>query len=265
MPTTNIEGLEISYDHYRPSNNAAGQRVLYIHGTGCNAKVFSEHLCAISQQYEVVAIDLPGHGGSEGSGFRSATEHAFFVGALIEHLQWTSCVVAGHSLGGGIALAVALYFEQLVDGLMIIDSGARLRVSPKVLDSARRAAERGRVVAVDSRLGYADSTPQSIVDGVNAASAGCDPKVVYKDWIADDSFDVISRLGQIVVPTLAICGDQDPLTPPKYHAYLRDNLPQCELVTIAEAGHWPFVENRSAFDSAVHAFLARVDRTASLR
>ena len=256
MPTTIIEGLEISYDHYPPRDDAQGTRVIYIHGTGCNAKVFADHLGAISQKHEVVAIDLPGHGGSQGSGFRSAVEHGFFVGELIRHLGWDSCVVAGHSLGGGIALAVAIYFQELTRGLLLIDTGARLRVNPKVIELSRKAAEGDVVVGGDSRLGYADTTPQDVVDRVNAASAGCDPKVVYKDWIADDSFDFMSRLGQITVPTLAICGTEDQLTPMKYHEFFCKNMPQCALVTVADAGHWPFVENPAAFDAAVGEFLA---------
>jgi pimeloyl-ACP methyl ester carboxylesterase len=257
MPNTTIEGLTINFDHYVP-DVAAAQRVIYIHGTGCNAKVFAEHLSVISKHHELVAIDLPGHGGSGGDGFRSATDHAFFVGALIEHLGWGSCVVAGHSLGGGIALAVAVYFEPLVAGLMLIDTGARLRVNPKVLEFARKAVADGRNVAGDSRLGYADTTHQQVVDAVNTLTAGCDPKVIYKDWIAGDSFDFMSRLAQVTVPTLAICGEHDMLTPPKYHTYLGDNMPDCRVVTIEDAGHWPFVENPAAFNSAVLEFLARL-------
>jgi len=258
MPTTNIEGLAINYDHYQPSTSAPNEQVIYIHGTGCNAKVFEGHLRAISHKHEVVAIDLPGHGRSDGDGFRSCAEHAFFVGGLIERLGWESCTVAGHSLGGGVALSVAIYFEARVRGLMLIDTGARLRVSPTVLDLARKAAEGGSDGGGDSRLGYADSTPQDVVDRLNAVNAGCDPKVIYKDWIADDCFDVTSRLAQIVAPTMAICGDQDTLTPLKYHEFLRDKMPQCELVTIPNAGHWPFVENPEAFDRAVQEFLERL-------
>ncbi|HCU90394.1 MAG: hypothetical protein CMF53_04090 [Legionellales bacterium] len=257
MPTTNIEGIIVSYDHYRPTEDNGGQRIMYIHGTGCNAKVFSGHIQAISEQHEAVAIDLPGHGESEGNGFRSAADYAFFVGALIEHLEWESCIVAGHSLGGGIALSLALYFGDLVAGLMLIDTGARLRVNRKVLDLARKAAETGGVnTQQDSRFGYADSTPQHVVEGVTAVTSGCDSRVVYKDWIADDSFDCMSRLGQITVPSLVICGEQDPLTPLKYHEYLRDRLPHCDLATIEHAGHWPFVENPSAFNEAVINFLS---------
>jgi len=255
MPVTRIEDIDIRYDHHGAGNPAGGQRVMYVHGTGCNAKVFDEHLRAMAVRHEVAALDLPGHGESGGPGFRGAADHAFFVGALIEHLQWDNCIVAGHSLGGGIALSAALYFERLVGGLLLIDSGARLRVSPNVIEFSRRAALAGRAVGEDSRLGYAESTPQEIVDKVTALTAGCKPAVKYKDWIADDSFDVISRLPHIKVPTLAICGAEDPLTPLRYHEFLRDNLPNCTLEVIAGAGHWPFAEQAEDFNTRVLAYL----------
>lgn len=255
MPSTEIEGLEIHYDHLTPPETAPGQRVVYIHGTGCNARVFAAHMSAIAEKHEVVAIDLPGHGRSGGNGFRGAADHAFFVAGLIERLGWDRCVVAGHSLGGGIALSVAIYFPRLVAALMLIDTGARLRVNPKILELARKAALAGRDFAGDSRAGFADSTPQVIVDAVNELTAGADPAVKYRDWIADDTFDVMGRLAQITVPVLAICGAEDPLTPLKYHEYLRDHLPDCRLEVIDGAGHWPFAEQAQAFNSSVGGFL----------
>lgn len=255
MPSTEIEGLTIHYDHLTPPAQTGGQRVIYIHGTGCNARVFAAHLRAMAAEHELVALDLPGHGRSGGNGFRGAADHAFFVGALIEHLGWDHCVVAGHSLGGGIALSVAIYFPQRVSGLMLIDTGARLRVNPKILELARKTASAGRDPGGDSRAGFADSTPQAIVDEVNAQTAGCDPAVKYRDWIADDSFDVMGRLAQITVPVLAVCGAEDPLTPLKYHEFMRDHLPDCRLDVITGAGHWPFAEQPQAFNSSVGKFL----------
>ena len=255
MPSTEIEGLGIHYEHLTPPAQTHGQRVVYIHGTGCNARVFAAHMRAMASAHEVVAIDLPGHGRSGGNGFRGAADHAFFVAALIEHLGWDRCVVAGHSLGGGIALSVAIYFPHLVAALMLIDTGARLRVNPKILALARKAALEGRDFGSDSRAGFAAGTPQAIVDEVNGLTGGADPAVKYRDWIADDTFDVMGRLAQITVPVLAICGAEDPLTPLKYHEYLRDHLPNCRLDVIERAGHWPFAEQAPAFNSSVDAFL----------
>ncbi|MDX1383909.1 MAG: alpha/beta hydrolase, partial [Thermoanaerobaculia bacterium] len=56
-------------------------------------------------------------------------------------------------------------------------------------------------------------------------------------------------------PTLAICGAEDSMTPVKYHEYLRDHLPRCELEVIPGAGHWPFFEQPEAFDRAIARFL----------
>jgi pimeloyl-ACP methyl ester carboxylesterase len=255
VPITTIEGLEIHYDHFAEKGSSNTHRVIYIHGTGCSGRVFGRHLRMLSERHEVVAIDLPGHGESDGSGFRSVVEHAFYVAGLIEKLGWDSCVVAGHSMGGGIAIALVVYFRQLVDGLLLIDTGARLRVNSKVIEKARKIAAGDHSIEVSSRFGYADSTSQSVVDEVNRINGGCDAKVIYKDWIADDSCDFLSRIGKIDVPTLAICGDQDPLTPVKYHEYLRDRMPNCKLAVIENSGHWPFAENPDAFDQEIIRFL----------
>lgn len=256
MPTKNIDGLEIHYDHYAARSSSNARRLLYIHGTGCNGRVFERHLLALSEHHEIVAIDLPGHGNSSGAGFRSVVDHAFFVAALIEDLNWDSCIVAGHSMGGGIALTLAVYFDSLVAGLLLIDTGARLRVNPKIIEQARRIAAGDNSNKVSSRFGYAKGTPQSVVDEVNRINVGCRPEVIYKDWIADDSFDFLSRVGGIEVPALAICGDQDPLTPIKYHEFLRDKMPNCKLISIEKSGHWPFAENPIAFDAAIFDFIA---------
>ena len=107
----------------------------------------------------------------------------------------------------------------------------------------------------DPRLGYAAGTPEAVIEAVRAEVADVDPAVTYRDWIADDSCDFLSRVASIDVPTLALCGDEDILTPPKYHEYLRDHMPRCRLEIVKGAGHWPFAEQPEAFDRAVLAFL----------
>ena len=140
MNYAEIEGLRIAYSHKRPPSLASDKRVIYIHGTGCDGRVFERHMEVVSSKHEVVSIDLPGHGGSQGTGFRGVADYAYFVAGLIETLDWGRSVVAGHSLGGGVALAAALYCSTLVEGLMLIDTGARLRVDPLILEHARRVA-----------------------------------------------------------------------------------------------------------------------------
>lgn len=264
MGFAEIDGLRI---HYRANGGAAGEAgaarglpVLYIHGTGCDSQVYERHLATIGQQHRAVAIDLPGHGRSEGRGFRGVADYAHYAVELALHLGWKDFVIAGHSLGGGVALAAALYAPERVRAMILIDTGARLRVDPRIIDHARRVATGERLPPFERRMGFAEATPDSIVAAVEAITEQCDPRVVLCDWIADDSCDFISRVGGIKAPALAICGEEDRFTPPKYSEFFRDHLPDCQLEIIRDAGHWTFVEQPEVFDRAVAAFLARLIR-----
>ena len=255
MGSAIIAGRTIHYHTVAAGAARPGRRVLYVHGTGCNGQVWLPHMTAIADAHTGVAIDLPGHGRSPGQGFRGVGDYTYFVVELAKALGWDRFVVAGHSLGGGIALLAALHHGDLLDGLILVDTGARLRVDPALLKGARAAAEVGRAVPTDRSWGFAAATPQSVVDAVQKLTADTDPTVTYQDWIADDTFDVMSRLKEIRVPTLAVCGAQDRLTPVKYHQFLAAQIPGCRLNVVEQAGHWMFWEQPEAFTRTVHSFL----------
>lgn len=256
MPVTEILGLSIHYHAPRDGGEGRGQRVLYVHGTGCNAGVWDAHMAAIADAHTPVAIDLPGHGRSQGRGFRGMADYAEFVIGLADALGWNRFVLAGHSMGGGIAITAALYHPERIAGLVLVDTGARLRVAPDLLRVARAAAASGEPPATDRSWAFAASTPQAVIDRVQKLTAGIDPRVTYGDWIADDTFDAMTRVGEITAPTLALCGAEDRLTPVKYHRYLQERMRDCRLAVIEGAGHWSFHEQPEKFDRAVGAFLA---------
>ncbi len=77
----------------------------------------------------------------------------------------------------------------------------------------------------------------------------------YADWISDDSFDFSTRVKAIDIPAIAICGQEDRLTPLKYHQFLRDKMPRCELAVIPNAGHWSYREQPEEFTRVVKGFL----------
>ncbi len=264
MGFTKIDGLKIHYHAVHASAAGEGQRVLYIHGTGCNTRLWEQHMTAIADTHTPVAIDLPGHGQSEGNGFRGVADYSHFAVQLAAALGWNRFVVAGHSLGGAIALAIATYHAELLNGLMLIDTGARLRVHPIIVQRALEAARTGRpIVSVDASWAYASSTPQSVIDTIQAKTADTDPWVTYKDWICDDSFDFTTRLKYIDLPTLAVCGAEDRLTPVKYHTFFQQHIRGCQLVVIPNAGHWVYVEQPQAFTKAVTEFLDGLPASAS--
>jgi pimeloyl-ACP methyl ester carboxylesterase len=245
--------------YYHAAGRADGAcRVLYVHGTGCSGAVWLPHMAAVADCCEAVAIDLPGHGRSSGPGFRGVADYAHVVVELAEALGWRRFVLAGHSMGGAVALLTAIYHPDLLAGLILVDTGARLRVDPALLRSAREAAQRGRSAPADRTWQFASTTSQSVVDAVAAVTAGIDPAVTYGDWIADDTFDVMPRVSEIRLPTLIVCGAEDRLTPVKYHRYLETHISRSELAIIERAGHWVFWEQPEQFTRAVRRFLARI-------
>jgi len=261
MGLARIDGLDIHYHAPRDPAERRGQRVLYVHGTGCNGRVWEEHMAAIAGAHTPVAIDLPGHGRSSGRGFRGMADYAHVVMELGRALGWDRFVVAGHSLGGGVALSAALYHPERLSGILLVDTGARLRVNPDLLRAARAAADGQPLPPMDRSWGFAANTPQSVVDALDAVTAGIDPRVTHTDWIADDSFDVMSRLRDIRVPALAVCGAEDRLTPVKYHRYLEEHIPGCRLAIIDGGGHWAFREQPAAFNSIARSFLDSLPKT----
>jgi pimeloyl-ACP methyl ester carboxylesterase len=81
----------------------------------------------------VLAVDLPGHGGSTGPALRSVPAYAAAVAAWCEEAGLAPAPVAGHSMGGAVALWMALEHPGLVSALGLVSTGARLRVSPDLL------------------------------------------------------------------------------------------------------------------------------------
>lgn len=255
MGFVDINGLQIHYQAIGDPAQRKGQRVLYVHGTGCNTNVWEQHMTAIAEAHTPVAIDLPGHGQSTGRGFRGAADYTYFVVKLAQALGWERFVIAGHSMGGAIALTAAIYHADLLNGLLLIDTGARLRVHPDILHASRLAAESGRRLPMQRDWGFASTTPQTAVEAVEAMTADTDPGVTYADWLCDDTFDCLSRLKDIHVPTLAVCGEEDKLTPVKYHQFLHTHMPNCQLAIIKQAGHWLFIEQPREFTDVVRGFL----------
>ena len=260
MGYADIDGLRIHYHSAGHLSVSKGQRVLYVHGTGCDGRVWQRHMRALADRHTPVAIDLPGHGQSSGSGFRGAADYTHYAVRLADHLGWDRFVIAGHSLGGGVALTAAIYYAERLAGMMLIDTGARLRVDPNVLENSRQLAAGEAGIAIDPRLGFAKSTPQSIVDAIDVLRVGTDPKVTYKDWISDDTFDCMSRVANIHTPSIAICGDEDYFTPVKYAEYFRDRMPHCQLAIIPQAGHWTYEEQPETFDRIVRTYLDTLPR-----
>ena len=124
MGFAKIDGLRI---HYRGDPHAQrGLRVLYVHGTGCNGRVWDRHREVIGRHHTAVAIDLPGHGESAGSGFRGVADYAHYT-THIEHANFG--VRVSNAIAHGLVYPIGITLP-ITGAAMILIRGMNLAERP---------------------------------------------------------------------------------------------------------------------------------------
>ncbi|MBC7223640.1 MAG: alpha/beta hydrolase [Anaerolineae bacterium] len=242
---------------YYALHRAEGARgpVVLVHGAGGSHLHWPAALRRLPEA-TVYALDLPGHGRSEGEGRRSIAAYRDVVRSFLEAAGLEQAVLVGHSMGGAIALEVALRYPRRVRGLVLVGSGARLRVAPALLQALQEDYPR----AVESLVQwlFAKDAPEQLRRTARQQLLGVPPQVVYGDFLACDGFDVMGELPQVEAPTLAVCGTEDVMTPLKYSQYLAAHIPQAHLEVVPGGGHMVMLEQPEPVARAVAAFLRQL-------
>lgn len=196
--------------------------------------------------------DLPGHGKSAPPGRQTIDAYAADLRALLDALGIDRVVAVGHSMGGAVALTLALDFPERVAGLMLLGTGAHLPVNPAILRMREAQAEVGQML---KKWFWSRATPDAVRERGYQLFMQIPAEVAYGDYLACAQFDVRDRLGQIAAPALVMVGEADVMTPPAYSALLAERLPHAERVTLPDAGHMLAVEQPEAVGEAARAWL----------
>ncbi len=252
MPFIQVNGEELFYAESRTAN--ARLTTVLVHGAGENHLIWPAQLRRMDG-VTVHALDLPGHGKSGARGRASVDEYAQVVRGLLDALGVERAVIAGHSMGGAIALQFALSLPARTAGLVLVATGAKLRVAPPVL--AGILADTAATLDLVTRYSWGPNAPAPLLKLGREQLAQMDPHVIAGDYGACDTFDVRDRLPEIAAPTLIIGGAADQMTPPKYSAFLADKIPGARLEIIEGAGHMVMLEQPELVAQHVREFLAR--------
>ncbi len=253
MPEQAI-GEDVIYYAVHQDREARHTLVL-IHGAGESHLIWPGALRNLPGA-DVYALDLPGHGRSRGRGRSSIAEYADLVVNWMEAVGLARAVWVGHSMGGAIAQWAALHYPERVTALVLVATGARLRVSPMILEGLR--ADFPQTVDRITEWSWGTTPPARLVEEGRRMLLAADPVVVEGDYRACDAFDVMDRLGEIRAPALVIGGTADRMTPIKYAEYLAAHIPKAELVRIEGAGHMVMLEQPEKVAEAVRSFLQRL-------
>ncbi len=253
MPGLVIQGSEVNYR--LAEGPARGQRIVLVHGSGGNAGLWQKVMGGLSGQHSSMAVDLPGHGDSRGQGMSTVPEYRDFLKDFLKALGLSKIVLGGHSLGGAIVQDFALHFPDQLKALLLIGTGARLRVHPDVLENLRKMAE-GEIQPKFDPWGFAETAPSEVIAEGERQWARTSPRVRYQDFLACDQFDAMSRIESIRTPSLILCGREDRLTPIKYSEFLNRKIPGSKIAILEGAGHMVMLEAPGALSSAISSFLA---------
>jgi pimeloyl-ACP methyl ester carboxylesterase len=246
-----LNGIEIDYEV-----TGRGRPVILGHGYGATRRMWSGQHAALGDRYRVITWDMRGHGQTETPDDPTQYSTALTVAdtrGLLTMLGVSRAVVGGLSLGGYMALAFCLAHPEMVEALIICDSGPGYRNAEARAAWNQRAHHRaadleargldafgGRSREVREALGHHRSA-----QGLAHAARG---------MLAQQDSRVIDGLPGIRVPTLVIVGDRDePFLAPCQ--YMAKKIPGARLEIIAGAGHSSNLDQPEAFDRVLLDFL----------
>lgn len=244
--------------HYREHGGGAPTSgrppLILIHGAGGTLLHWPSEIRRMADGH-VYSLDLPGHGKSPGAGEERIAEYARLIVAWMEALQIEKAILVGHSMGGAIAIMTSLRYPERVAGLVLVGTGGRLRVHPKILELAARDETYAQAVEIIGQWAFSPQASPELVALAGKRMIETPARITHGDFLACDVFDEMERLKEIQFPTLVICGRDDKMTPEKYSHYLAQEIPSATLELIAGAGHMVMLEKPGEVAGAIKAFL----------
>ena len=224
-------------------------KLLFIHGAGGNHRIWENQTRYFRN---AIAIDLPGH--DSGDGKRTVDEYVEYVKKFCDEKSLKNIVMIGHSMGGAITLKFAMTYPEYLKAIVLVDTGAKLRVAPIIFEEIKRNYD--NVMDLMKKYAFSEKTPVEIKNKTVEIMKRVKPEVFYGDFEACDKFDVMGSLNKINLPTLIICGRDDLLTPVRYSEYLRASIPNSTLRVLDDAGHMVMLEKPEEFNKILEDFIS---------
>jgi pimeloyl-ACP methyl ester carboxylesterase len=254
MPTT----TELYYFAHEAEDQVIKRPpVILIHGAGGIHLSWPPQIRRLAGE-KIYTLDLPGHGKSEGAGRQSVDEYADDVVAFMNEMNIRAAVIVGHSMGGAVALTLALKYPKQVLGLGLLGSGSKLPVAPTLLETVGNPIAFESAVDMANENCFSAETRRNLIEISKRTMLEMRPPVLLGDFLACNVFDVTSQLDKINLPTLIICGAEDKMTPVKFSELLHDGIINSQLHVLENAGHMVMLEQPDAVADLLKQFIESI-------
>lgn len=232
--------------------------LVMIHGAGGCAQVWQNQIHFLNHSLNPLALDLPGHGKTDGQGLTSLEEYTHWLAKVIRTLFREPVFLMGHSMGGAIVQDMALMYPNLLSGIILAGTGPILKVAPVFLEGLKTGFE--ETINTIISYAYAKGTDISIINEGAKLMKQAGSSVVQKDFEACDRFDRRKDIVKINLPCLILCGDQDRLTPPSLSKSLSKSIKKSVLEIFPSTGHMVMIESHKAFNQRIRDFVLETPR-----
>ncbi len=226
-------------------------RLHYLHGSGYTEDSFRAQVEAFPGSD---AVTLPGH--PAGDALESVEECADWFSRYVDWKRAGRIVAAGNSLGGAIALRWALDYPDQVAGLILIGTGARLRVAPDIFAIIDNEWPACIDRLVDRALGPAATS--DLRERARGWQLTVGRESTRRDYVACNGFDVMQDVATLLVPTLVVVGSHDQMTPVKYSTYLHERISGSTLRIVTGGGHILMAEKPDEVNAVIRDFLGTI-------
>ena len=259
MPLAYLPHLRL---HYRFDGAATGPVLVLTHALGFDLTIWDHVIPLLPPTLRILRYDHRGHGGSD------TPTPPYTMGALItdaerllDHLTIRDCVFLGLSMGGLVAQGLTIKRLDLVRGLVLSNTAAKLGTESlwqdriaQVRAGGLAAINQGAVERIFSRTFRA--SPE-IADWQNQM-LNSNPEGYIGCATAIAGTDFYTPTASLRLPTLAIAGSDDGATPPDLVRETADLIPGSRFSLIRGGGHMPFVERPQAYADALTTFLKEI-------
>jgi pimeloyl-ACP methyl ester carboxylesterase len=229
--------------------------LVFIHGAGGNkTQWYLQQSFFQKLGWKVLILSLPNHGLSKHINEISISNYANLVSNFVVSLKLEQVTLIGHSMGGAIALQLALNdSDNLISSLVLIGTGAKLNVAPLFFELIE--TDFTKFLDLMRKYSYNKDTKQDVIKRNEEIFKDTGSDVLFQGFKACSVFDVRDKLSNLKIPTLIICGEEDMMTPSKYSSYLHENISDSKLSFIPNAGHYVFLESPKEVNENIKEFL----------
>jgi pimeloyl-ACP methyl ester carboxylesterase len=265
MPVAEIDGVSIAYE-----TRGEGPPLVFLHCWTGNRAFYFEQVARFSRDYRCICLDFPGHGESGECDDYSVESFGEMTVELMHRLGVERAVFAGHSLGGMVALYLALEHPEMVAGLMLLDTTSYLSQTIFQRIFALAAVMLGTIAYEISRTGFRHA--KGLVAGVAATHPLATPqsRIITARECSKVSnysmartlnnarrYNVTGRLGEIRVPSMIVVGTGDLLADVRHAKVLARGLENSTITVVHGAGHMALFEKPDVVNEAIEVFLNR--------